>query len=146
MCGWGEVDEPDGVDLGGAGEVGGLGCGFGGAGGDAPGAVAEVEEAVGMGLVLEEWVGAFVGVVVVFEGGCDGVFFEEGDPGFSDEFGGAGVVAVVGGVGGDVVDGDQGGDVLAGMEGGLEPYFLFAVDLVVVVGVEEEEGAVSAEV
>lgn len=141
--GGGEVDEPDGVDLFGGGQVG---VGFGVSGRDAPGAVAEVEDAVGVGFALEKGVGAFVDVVVVFEGGGDGVFLEEGDPGGADEFGLFGVVAVVGGVGGDVVDGEESGDVVAGVEGGFEPHFLFAVDGVEVVGVEEEKGAIGAEV
>ncbi len=138
------MDEPDGVEGGGVGDVGAVF--LGGAGFYSPGAVAEVEDAVGMGFVLEEGVGAFVGVVVVLESSGDGELLEEGDPGFAEEGRGFGGVFIVGGVGGDVVDGEEDGDVLAGVEGGLEPHFLFAVDFVVVAGVEEEEGAVSAQV
>lgn len=139
-----EGEEPDVVEGGGVGDVGEVW--FGGAGFDAPGAVAEVEDAVGVGVVVEEGVGPFVGVVVVLEGSRDGVFFEEGDPGVAEECGGGAIIAVVGGVGGDVIDGDEDGDVVSGVEGGLEPEGLFPFDGVVVVCVEEEEGAVCAEV
>ena len=143
----GECDHVDmvfgvrGVDVG-AGGVGGSGA-------DAPESVAEEADAVGIFDPAEEGLGAFEGVVVVFENELDAGGFIERDPVLADARGDRIGQGAVGGIGGNMVDGDEVGNGAAFVEGSGEPLGLrigAGDERAGVLGVGEEEREVGAEV
>lgn len=67
---------------------------FGSAGPRAPATVAEIDHTCGIDLSSFEWVGAFIGVVVIFKGGLEVVLFKERCPGIAQFFRGWVLVGV----------------------------------------------------
>ena len=118
-CVWVKGREPEAIGLFGFGEVPGLARGMDGAGRDAPGAIAEIEDAGGVDLSGFDGVGTFEGVIVVLEGGAEAVAFKEGDPGAAHAGGARIGESVAGGEGGDVVGGEFKGNL-----GALGEFFL----------------------
>ena len=115
---------------------------------DAPGTVADIDDAVVIDLAISDGVGAFIGVVVVLKGQSHTVFLKMGHPMFTDAGFDLAIEVAVRGEGGDVVDGDDMGDaaVFAFTQGRLQPVRLLALDGVCVVCVEGDDAEIVGEV